>query len=59
MNVQRKLSMPIIPNYLKVGSEMVSITELSDDELREFGKEFIQTLIDRKYEKMGFIPYNK
>lgn len=38
---------PSVPNFLKVGTQTVSVAEFSNNELRQIGREWTEKLIKR------------
>jgi len=50
--MEKKMSVkcPSVPNFLVVGTHSLSITEFSEEELREVGKEWTERLIEHAAE---------
>lgn len=53
MNMEKKLSVeiPRTPNFIRVGSQVISIDGFSEEELREIGKEWTEKLILSAHKK--------
>ena len=50
MKKEVNIEIPSVPNFISVGSDRLSITEFSDEELREIGKLWTEKLIERSKE---------
>lgn len=46
MEKRIKVEIPAVPNFIKAGSEMISIADYTDDELSKIGFEWTEKLIE-------------
>lgn len=46
-NIEKKMSVvvPMVPNFIKVGNDMISVARFTESELREIGQEWTEKLI--------------
>ena len=51
MKIEKEVTIPSVPNFIKVGNESYGIEEFSNVELREIGKEWTQKLVERAEER--------
>lgn len=51
VQVKRVVSLPTLPNFVKVGTESVNVSELSDRELRRIGKLWTEALVQHAAER--------
>ena len=52
MEKKVKVNIPKVPNFIKVGNEFISVTEFTEDELNEIGKEWTAKLIARSKDRI-------
>lgn len=51
MKTEVEVKIPMIPNFILVGNESISIAHFTDKQLREIGKEWTEKLIEHAKSK--------
>ncbi len=51
MKKEIEISLPSIPNFLKVGEVVLDISDFSDDELQQIGKEWTEKMIKLAHDR--------
>lgn len=49
MDKTLEVTVPLVPNFIKVGSTMLCISEFTDKELEQLSKLWLEALLQRKY----------
>lgn len=54
--MEKKLTVhiPTVPNFLKVGEQTFPISDFSEKELKEIGREWTQNLIERAKSQVNY-----
>lgn len=57
MKIQVEVNIPTTPNYIRVGGKLKPITDFTDSELREIGKEWTQALVEKSRRRSGALKW--
>lgn len=53
MKIEQEVEIPMTPNFIKVGDTHKPITDFTDDQLREIGKEWTEALVKKSRTRGG------